>query len=120
MSNTEDSLMPSEGIANLPSRIELTKCKSVKRNGVAIDPEIALEELRKVIDAKVEGCYELVFEFENHSIVQRWRLRDGKWQLLDCLYEGASEQIVFMKNGKQLNAADDLDFLKLFGLGGEA
>lgn len=80
MNNTEDNLMPSEGnnqVQITDIRFDPTKVKSAKRNEVAIDPKIALEELRKVIDANIAGGPELIFETDG---VHRWRFRDGEGQ----------------------------------------
>ncbi len=83
MNNAEDSLKPSKGNNQMQItdiRFDPTKVKSAKRNGVAIDPKIALEELRKNIDANFAGGPELIFEIDG----VRWRFRDGEGQLLDC------------------------------------
>jgi hypothetical protein len=85
MNNTEDNLKPSDGNNQMQITdlmLKLTKVKSAKRNGVAIDTQIALEDLRKDIDANIAGGPELIFEIETSLGVHRWRFRDGEGQLI--------------------------------------
>jgi len=66
---------------------ELATITSAKVNGVAIDPQKALDKLRKEFDANMNGGPELVCEIERNSLVQRWKFQNGEGRLLSSVEE---------------------------------